>query len=276
MTTGPLQLVVIGFDQLGRFRGHLLSELQEVRGRDLVRLLDLLFVAKDEAGQLTALDVSDLPREEQASYGSLLGTLVGLDLAGDEPSPDGTVPEGSETGLSSQGVRQLAGMLEPGTAAALLLVEHRWAARLAAAMRDAGGRLLAQGFLAPDARVVMGEALSDIAKDEAALEVAEAVRGAAILNALAAAAEAELVEEAAAQAAVEATTIEDSAIRSAAVADVVRVLVAAGVLEDTAALDAVDALVAAGLIDPALVDAAARAAPAVLATGPSVDGDDGG
>jgi hypothetical protein len=75
---------------------------------------------------------------------------------------------------------------------------------------------------------------------------------------------------------VAATTIEDSARRSAAVADVVRVLVAAGVLEDTAALDAVDALVAAGLIDPALVDAAARAAPAVLATGPSVDGDDGG
>jgi uncharacterized membrane protein len=276
MTIGPLQLVVLGFDQLDRFRGQILAELQEVRGRDVIRLLDLLFVAKDETGQLTILDLSDLPADEQASYGSLLGTLVGLDLAGDGSGPDDTVPEGAEAGLSSEGVRQVAAMLEPGTAAALLLVEHRWAARLAAAVSDAGGRLLAQGFLTPEARVVMGEALSSVAEAEAALEVAEAVRGAALVEALTATAEVELVEEAAAQAVVEAATSEDTTLRSAAAADVVRALVTAGVLEDTAALDAIEALVAAGLIDPAVVEAAFDAEAAAAATGQSSDGDHGG
>jgi uncharacterized membrane protein len=275
MTTGPIQLVVLGFDQLDRFRGQILAELQEVRGRDVIRLLDLLFVAKDEAGQLTTLDLSDLPEEERARYGSLLGTLIGLDLAGDGPALDDSVPEGGEAGLSSEGVRQVAQTLEPGTAAALLLVEHRWAARLAAAVRDAGGRLLAQGFLTPDARVVMGEALSSIAEAEAAIEVAEAMRGAALVDALTAVAEVELVEEAAAQAVAEAATSEDTALRSAAAAEVVRALVTAGVLEDTAALDAIEALVVAGLIDPAVVEATLAAETAAAATGQSTDGDDG-
>jgi uncharacterized membrane protein len=209
MTTGPTQLVMLGFDRLDRFRGQILAELQAVRGRDVIRLLDLLVVAKDEDGRMTALDLSDLegpPGQEEAAYGSLLVPLLELD--------------------------QVAGTLEPGTAAALLLVEHRWAARLAAAVQDAGGRLLAQGFLTPDARMVMGEALDGMAEAEAALEVAEAVRGAALVDALAAEADAERV------------------------ADVVRVLVTAGVLEDTAALDAVEALIAAGLLDPAVVGAA--------------------
>jgi uncharacterized membrane protein len=228
MTTGPTQLVVLGFDRLDHFRGQLLDELRQIRGRDLIRLLDLLFVARDADGRVTALDLSDLegsPDEEDAARGSLLVPLVELD--------------------------EVAGMLEPGTAAALLLVEHRWAARLTAAVQDAGGRLLAEGFLTPDARTVMGEALDGVAEAEAALEVAEAVRGAALVDALAAEANAERV------------------------ADVVRVLVTAGILEDAAALDAVEALVAAGLLDPAVVGAAledeAVAATVVLAG----EGDDG-
>jgi uncharacterized membrane protein len=256
MTTGPIQLVVLGFDRLDQFRGRMLAELQEVRGRDVIRLLDLLFVAKGDAGQITSLDLSDLPEEERARYGSLLGALIGLDLAGDEQASDDTVPEGAEAGLSSEGVRQVAAMLEPGTGAALLLIEHRWAARLAAAVRDTGGRLLAQGFLTPDARVVMGEALSGVAEAEAAAEMAEAVRGAALVDALTAVNEAELLEEVAAEAVAEAAAAGDTALRSAAAAEVVRALVAAGVLEDTAAVDAIEALVDAGLIDPAVVEAA--------------------
>jgi uncharacterized membrane protein len=251
MTTGPLQLVVLGFDQLDRFRGQILAELQEVRGRDVIRLLDLLVVAKEDTGQLAALDLSDLTGEEGAGYGSLLGALIGLDFAGDEPVLDDTVPEGAEAGLSTEGVRQVGQLLEPGTAAALLLVEHRWAARLAAAVRDAGGRLLAQGFLTPDARVVLGEALADVAEAEATLEVAEAIRGAALVDALTAVAEAEQA------------------------ADVVRVLVVAGILEDTAALEAIEALAAAGLLDPAVVESALEAETAGATTGQPADSDDG-
>jgi uncharacterized membrane protein len=262
MTTGPIQLVVLGFEELDRFRGQILAELQEVRGRDVIRLLDLLFVVRDESGQVTAAELSDLPEEDRDRYGALLGRLVDLDPGADQPAMDDTVPEGTEAGLTSEEVRQVAATLEPGTAAALLLVEHRWAARLAAAVRDAGGRLVAQGFLTPDARVLLGDALASMAEAEAAMELDDAVRGAALVDALAAAAEEELVEEAAAQAVADAAEAADVALRSAAAADVVRALVAAGVLEDTAALEAVDALVAAGLIDPGVVQLALEAEPA--------------
>jgi uncharacterized membrane protein len=230
MTIGPIQLVVLGFEEPDRLQGRILAELEEIRGRDVVRLLDLLFVARDEAGGLAVLE---LPGEDWAGHGALLGALLGLDAAGDGQAPDDTVPEGTEAGLTSEEVRRVAATLEPGTAAALLLVEHRWAARLAAAVRDAGGRLVAQGFLTPDARVVLGEELAAAAEAEAALEVAEAVRGAALVEAL----------------------------RDLDEVETVRALVAAGVLEDTAALEGVEALVAAGLIDPAVVQAAADAEP---------------
>jgi hypothetical protein len=60
----------------GHLRGQILAELKEVRGRDVIRLLDLLFVARDEAGQVTAAELSDLPEEDRDRYGALLGRLI--------------------------------------------------------------------------------------------------------------------------------------------------------------------------------------------------------
>jgi uncharacterized membrane protein len=152
MPTGPTQLVVIGFERLERVPDPVLAELRELRRRNLIRLLDLLFIARDEAGRLTTRGLPDLPEPEQGRYGSLLGTLIGQDLAR-------TTPDADRSRLSAEGVRQVAVLLEPGAAAALLLIEHLWAGGLASALDDAGGKLLAQGLLTSDARIVMGEAL---------------------------------------------------------------------------------------------------------------------
>ena len=45
--------------------------------------------------------------------------------------------------LNDEDLRLAAETLEPNSSAALLVWEHRWAARVAQAIRDAGGRIVA-------------------------------------------------------------------------------------------------------------------------------------
>jgi uncharacterized protein YxjI len=59
-------------------------------------------------------------------------------LRGDWPALDDTVPEGTESGLTSEEVRQVAATLEPGTAAALLLADAVRGAALVDALVAAG------------------------------------------------------------------------------------------------------------------------------------------
>ena len=54
--------------------------------------------------------------------------------------------EGVSSGLlDDEDVSEAAGALEPGTSAALLVFENRWAAPFAAAVRNSGGQLVASG-----------------------------------------------------------------------------------------------------------------------------------
>ena len=45
--------------------------------------------------------------------------------------------------LNDEDLRLAAETLEPNSSAALIVWEHRWAARVARAIRDAGGRIVA-------------------------------------------------------------------------------------------------------------------------------------
>ena len=62
--------------------------------------------------------------------------------------------------LSDQDLELAAEALEPDSSAALLVWEHRWAARVAQAIREAGGRIVA-GERVPDE--VVEQAVADLA-----------------------------------------------------------------------------------------------------------------
>ena len=51
MTMGPVQLLVIGFDD-PQFRGEILAEIERLRQDDVVRLIDMIVVKKTEDGEL--------------------------------------------------------------------------------------------------------------------------------------------------------------------------------------------------------------------------------
>jgi hypothetical protein len=116
-------------------------------------------------------------------------------------------------------------------------------------VREAGGRLLGQGFLTPEVVLVVGAELQARADAEAAIELAEAARGTALVEAL---------ERFAAGTG----SVED---RTRGAAQVVRTLVDRGFLHEPEAAAAIDALVTAGLIEGAVLQAAVSEAEALLA-----------
>ncbi len=253
MNLGPLQLAAIAFENPD-FQGHILAELDAVRGRGVIRLIDLLFIYRDAAGNITLMTDTDLDAVELSEYGAVLGPLAGLEDANHTPGE--VSASDAATGLSPEDIRTLVDGLEPDSALALVLFEHRWAGGLAQAVRDAGGALVAQGMLTQDAVLMVGGELAAIAEAEQVMAAAEAVKGAAVLDTLAFT---EAAEEAQA-------LMADELVTSSIAAETVRTLMAVGVVDDGEIETALLALVESGLLSPELVaDALDRTDAAIAA-----------
>ena len=143
---GPVQLLAIGFGPEANFEGRIMAELAKLEGEGTIRILDLLFVAKEEDGDLVALDY------QGEDLGAIVGALLGFDFEGDGARPDASAGElgGHAFGLSREQIEGLAANLPAGHAAGVLLVEHVWARDFKNAVRDAGGVPLGEGFLTPE------------------------------------------------------------------------------------------------------------------------------
>ena len=135
MPLGPVQLLVVGFDRPD-FSGEVLAELERLRESDVVRVIDLLVVHKDADGVVRRLHHSDLTADDGA--GAVVGALIGLGEAREsEQLPD------------EQEFWSLEEAIPNDTAAALALVEHRWAIATRDAIRTAGGVPVADAWIHP-------------------------------------------------------------------------------------------------------------------------------
>jgi len=120
---GPIDYVLIEWPG-GQPTGDAAPIIIDLVDRGLIRILDLAFVTKAEDGSVAGLDISAL----------------GDDIA------ELKVFEGASSGLLSEDdTTEAAAALEPGTSAALLVYENRWAGPFAAAVRRSGGQLVASG-----------------------------------------------------------------------------------------------------------------------------------
>jgi Family of unknown function (DUF6325) len=121
---GPIDYVVIEFPE-GQHRGEAAPLLLDLVDRGIIRILDLMFIRKDEDGSVGGVEISDLDGDGVSDF---------------------RVFEGASSGLLSEEDREEAGSaMEPGAAALVILFENRWAAPFARAMRQAGGQLIAFG-----------------------------------------------------------------------------------------------------------------------------------
>ena len=157
MALGPVQLLVVGFGENAKFNGSALEELHRLSEHDIVRLVDLLVVSKDEAGKVSQVEIADRPELEQ--YGALAGALVGLGAAGEEGMVAGAVAgaEAAADGMyDPDQVWLLADAIPPGMTAAIGLLEHRWAIPLRDAILDNDGVILADEWMHPEDLVRYG------------------------------------------------------------------------------------------------------------------------
>jgi hypothetical protein len=121
---GPIDYLVVEFPE-PRLTGEAMPLLVDLVDRGLIRILDLMFVRKELDGRVRGLAIADFDGDER------------LDLA---------VFEGASSGLLDQeDIGEAAEALTPGSAAGILIFENVWAAPFAAAVRRAGGQLVASG-----------------------------------------------------------------------------------------------------------------------------------
>lgn len=250
---GPLQIVLVGFETTERFRGDIARELAALRGRGVIRVLDARLFHRSPEGQLTEVDLAPvLGTEQDTAIAHLLGANGARGNGGGRAGSDVLA---DTVGFALEDLRSLCDQIGPGDHAAVLLVEHLWASHLRTTIREAGGRLLGQGFLTPEVVLVVGAELQARADAEAAIELAEAARGNALVEAL---------ERFAAGTG----NVED---RTRGAAQVVRTLVDRGFLHEPEAPAAIDALVTAGLIEGAVLQAAIAEAEDLLGDGERPD-----
>jgi hypothetical protein len=121
---GPVDYMVLEWDGDRPVTGEVMPLLLDLVDRGLIRILDLAFMRKDADGSVSTLDLTELARDsaELAAF------------------------EGASSGLLGQDdLEEAATALEPGTVAAVLIWENRWAAPVAVALRRSGGQLVANG-----------------------------------------------------------------------------------------------------------------------------------
>jgi hypothetical protein len=108
--TGPVSFMAVGFGPEATFEGAIVAELQRFEDSGMLRVLDVLFV-----------------------WWGVVATRPGT------PAPP--------TLVSQSDVDEVAGALQPGHAAGLLLLEHVWQSELELAIAATGGEVLQQGLL---------------------------------------------------------------------------------------------------------------------------------
>jgi DNA-binding CsgD family transcriptional regulator len=225
VVSGPMQLIAVGFPGGTDFEA-VLEEIDRLQGRGIVRLLDALFVTKNDDGTISRVEIGD------DDLGELLSGVVPLDAA----RLFGLLAADGAAGLGAADPRTLAESLAPSATLAFLLVEHRWARPLFDAIADTGGAFLGEGFITDEAQLLVGAEVAVMDEAARAIAVAQAVEAEAVLESVAAASAADDAIAAA------------EAVRADAAADAVRALVAAGLIEAEAWNEAADALVDAGLM----------------------------
>jgi hypothetical protein len=242
---GPLQIVIVGFETIERFRGEAARELLDLRGRGMIRVLDARFFHRAPDGNLSEVDLGPLLADRPAEGAKPVARLLGVNGVGGNGGLRPHEAFARTAGFALEDLRRLIDEIGPGEHAVAILIEHRWAARLREAVRDAGGRLVGQGLLTPEVTMVVGAEIQARADAEAAIELANAARGSALVDALST-----LAGDRRGSA--------EEAARAAA--EVVRVLVTEGFVHEAEAHAAIDALASAGLVEAALLHAAAAEA----------------
>ncbi|MFN8156505.1 MAG: DUF6325 family protein [Candidatus Nanopelagicales bacterium] len=119
---GPVDIAVVAFDE-PKFDGSIASAIADLVANGIVRVLDILLVNKDEAGEVTILEVTDVDGDGIPDLVAVQGDIPGLIAEDDARAAIEAMPE--------------------STAIAIIAWENTWLVRARNAIASNGGTLIA-------------------------------------------------------------------------------------------------------------------------------------
>ena len=136
---GPVDYLVVEFPAgKASFSGEMAAELRSLVDREVVRVLDLVLLRKDDDGSVEVAELADV---DESNVGDLLALEADLAML-----------------LAEEDVVEVGKALEPGSIAAVLVYENSWAAPFASSIRRSGGQLVANGRIPTQALLAAIEA----------------------------------------------------------------------------------------------------------------------
>ncbi|ACU75444.1 conserved hypothetical protein [Catenulispora acidiphila DSM 44928] len=121
---GPVDYLVVEFPRTD-MHGEGMPLLVDLVERGIIRILDLTFVAKDEDGSVTVLDLADEGADGRLELSVFQGAASGL--------------------LGEEEIAEATSVMTPGTSAGILVYENTWAAPFVGALRRNGAQVVATG-----------------------------------------------------------------------------------------------------------------------------------
>jgi Family of unknown function (DUF6325) len=116
---GPVDIVVIAYPPGAPMTGEAAPLLVDLVDRGIIRVLDAMFVMKNEDGTYSGFEARDLDDKDVGDFRVFDGASSGL--------------------LGDEDASRVADEIEPGSAAVVIVYENRWAAPFVAAVRRNGG-----------------------------------------------------------------------------------------------------------------------------------------
>jgi hypothetical protein len=121
MSLGPIELLVVKFPG-NKFTGEVASSLKELVEGGLIRVIDIMFVVKDQDGVMTVLEINDLDDDDYSTFDPVVADITEM--------------------LTPDDAMQLSAGLENNSSGAVMLFENTWATKFRDAMADANGELI--------------------------------------------------------------------------------------------------------------------------------------
>jgi uncharacterized protein DUF6325 len=119
---GPIDYAVIAWPDR-QPTGSAAPLILDLVDRGIVRVLDIAFVGKDDNGVAFGIDLAELA--EETGFGAFDGAATGT--------------------IGDSDLEEVAQGLDPGTSAAVIVWENRWAAAVGAELRRSGAQLVDMG-----------------------------------------------------------------------------------------------------------------------------------
>jgi hypothetical protein len=121
MSLGPIELLVIQFPA-GKVSPAITQAVRELVDKNIIHVIDLLFVRKDQDGTITTIEMGELDDDVIAQFEPTITNAIGL--------------------LTKDDALQLSKLLEKNTFAGLMLFENTWETQFSNAIKQAQGKVL--------------------------------------------------------------------------------------------------------------------------------------